>query len=255
MTAPDDLSQWQDRLEAALARHGLASMSVRIFRETASTQDAAKAFTPGPALVVADRQTAGRGRLGRSWQAAPGAAVLMSIVWPIDMQRASHDRISMLAGLAVAQAVEAIVPSAAVRIKWPNDVVIDGRKLAGILIESVKDACVIGIGLNVRPVETDDPVIAASAVSLAELGARADRPAVIERIAIALHRVIEMDDPAEALDAWRCRAVLGQTQTFEHHRRSITGQIVDLDPDHGLIVRRDSGEMVTLPAATTSVVK
>lgn len=249
-----DLAHWQEALEAALPRPSHGPIHVRVYKQTRSTQDIAKSFAPGPALVIADQQTAGRGRLGRSWLSVPGAAVLMSLVYPNAAHRPTHDRVSMLAGVAVAEAVAELMPDVEVRLKWPNDVMVEGKKLAGILIETVRDAAVIGVGLNVlSPVETD-PSLRDIATSFEALGRPIDRLPIIHALGRRLIQTLENPCDAADLAAWKSLASLGQTQTFEHNGQRITGTVLDLDPDHGLIVRRDSGEIVTLPAATTSVV-
>jgi len=254
MSAEPQLQHWQDQLEASLPRDVDQPITVRVYQQTASTQDVARSFAPRRALVVADQQTAGRGRLGRQWLSVPGAAVLMSVCWPSEGMGATHDRVSMLVGVAVAQAVERLLPGVRVRLKWPNDVMIDGRKLAGILIEAAKGAYIIGIGLNVTPQAYSDPTLASKATCLADHGCKVDRLRVIEQIVIELERVLRLGDHGPMLDDWRARATLGQQQTFEHNKDRISGEVLDLDPDQGLIVRRDSGEIVRLPAATTSVV-
>lgn len=254
MSAQTGLDQWRDVLEARLAGDVAGPMTVRVYRETASTQDVARGFAPGKALVLADQQTAGRGRLGRRWASSPGASVLMSLCWPMEGSGVTHDRVSMLAGVAVARAVERVAPGVAVRLKWPNDVMIDGRKLAGILCEAVGRSFVIGIGLNATADACADPAYKDRSTSLAEHGCHADRVVVIEAIVRELIRALTATDRDAMLDRWRSRTALGQSQTFEHNNQHITGETLDLDPDHGLIVRRDTGEIITLPAATTSVV-
>jgi BirA family biotin operon repressor/biotin-[acetyl-CoA-carboxylase] ligase len=255
MNAQSDLEHWQDYLEAALPSEANPTLVVRVFRETSSTQDVAKTFAPHRALVVADQQVAGRGRLGRSWLSTPGSSVLMSVCWPIDALATTHDRVSMAVGVALAKAVESIAPDAEVRLKWPNDILVDGRKLAGILIEGTRDTFIIGVGMNVTPEACNDPEIRPSTTSLAEMRRSIDRLTVIETIYIELHKALSSGNTNRLLEDWRARAALGETHTFEHHGRQIKGDIMDLDTDHGLIVRRDSGEIIVLPAATTSVVK
>ena len=132
---------------------------------------------------------------------------------------------------------------------------VDGKKIAGILIEAVPGAFVIGIGLNVTRQAVSDATLINSSTCLEVHAPPQDRLIVIEQIALELARTLGTTDPAAMLDDWRGLAALGQTQTFEQAGQRITGEVLDLDPDHGLIVRRDSGEIVTLPAATTSVVK
>lgn len=159
----------------------------------------------------------------------------------------------MLSGVAVARAVDNLAPNKGVQLKWPNDVMVNGRKLAGILIEAARGAFIIGIGLNVKPPGSAND-LTKIATSLVELGRAMDRLRVIEAIIFELDFVLRSSTTEGILNEWRAFATLGQTQTFEQHGQRITGEVLDLDPDHGLIVRRDTGEIVTLPAATTSVV-
>jgi len=254
MNVPSQLEAWQDHLEAALRKSGQA-MPVRVYQQTRSTQDVAKLFAPKRTLVVADQQTDGRGRLGRQWVSTPGASVLMSLVWPTTDPTLTHDRLSILSGIALARVVQQLLPAATVRLKWPNDVLVDDQKIAGILIEKIAEAFVIGIGLNVTRQAVKDPLLKQTATCLEAHGPPRDRLHVIEQIIVGLTTAFRAIGPDEMLSRWRGLASLGQTQTFEHNNQRITGEVMNLDPDHGLIVRRDTGEIVTLPAATTSVVK
>jgi BirA family transcriptional regulator, biotin operon repressor / biotin---[acetyl-CoA-carboxylase] ligase len=123
----------------------------RHYRLTDSTNERARALVaegaPGGTIVTASEQTAGRGRRGRRWSAPPGKALLVSAI--LSPLRAEHALLPLAAPLAVCEAVEAVAPLRC-RVKWPNDVWVDERKLAGILIEAQPpDWAVIGIGLNV----------------------------------------------------------------------------------------------------------
>ncbi|MGI8421190.1 MAG: biotin--[acetyl-CoA-carboxylase] ligase [Gaiellaceae bacterium] len=113
-----------------------------------STQLELGGADPAGALVTADEQTAGRGRLGRSWEAPAGSSLLASVVLrPSAFRRAAE--LSLFAGLAVAETIEAALGRQAA-IKWPNDVLVDDRKLAGVLAEARAEAVVVGIGINVN---------------------------------------------------------------------------------------------------------
>ncbi len=247
------LGLWQDYLAGALPTEGLPPMLVRVYRQTTSTQDVARTLAPRRALVLADHQTAGRGRLGRRWLSSPGTCALMSLVWPADPASLSHDRVSMLVGVAVARALERLVPHASLQLKWPNDVMAGRRKLAGILIEAARGAFVIGVGINVTPDPQLDHALDRRTTNLASLGGRAHRLLVVQEVVAEIARTLVAPHPRLMLDEWRARAALGHDQAFHHDRQHITGTVLDLDPDAGLIVRQHSGEIVTLPAATTSV--
>jgi BirA family biotin operon repressor/biotin-[acetyl-CoA-carboxylase] ligase len=250
-----NLAIWEDYLNYASRNISLSVESFQVYRETASTQDLAKAHAPEQVVVLADQQTAGRGRLGREWHSEPETCVLMSVGKRITGQPHTHDLISMLTGVAVARAVSKLSPQALIRLKWPNDIMANDRKIAGVLIEAVDKMYIIGIGLNVHAPTQYDSTIRETAISLSEIGAKSDRLRVVEEVLAHLGNVLLQRDSQVLLNEWRSYSTLGQTQTFEQAGQRITGEVLDLDPDHGLIVRRDTGEIVTLPAATTSVVK
>jgi BirA family biotin operon repressor/biotin-[acetyl-CoA-carboxylase] ligase len=118
----------------------------------------AQAGDPEGTLVLAEEQTAGRGRFGRSWQAAPGASLTFSLILrpslPAAEAQAWLNSISLASALAVAEAVDPFGPGA--EVKWPNDVLIGGRKVAGVLFEPAWEGdhlayCIAGIGVNVGP--------------------------------------------------------------------------------------------------------
>jgi BirA family biotin operon repressor/biotin-[acetyl-CoA-carboxylase] ligase len=129
-----------------------------------STQALVDTTLPEGALVVADHQTAGRGRLGRSWEAPPGAALLCSLLLKPPPRRAIPE-LSLVAGVAVADAIEQAVGLAA-QLKWPNDVMLRRRKVAGCLAEARDGAVVLGIGVNVNQTGEELPERAGSLRSL-----------------------------------------------------------------------------------------
>ena len=147
-------------LDAHLIEHGLGTRrvgrNVIVFGEVESTNDVAldssrQADADG-LVVLAERQRAGRGRLGRRWASPAGANVLMSVLLLDDPARLSCEALTIAAGLAVAEAVEQAVPVSA-RLKWPNDVLIDDAKVCGILVEvrrHPRRAVVVGVGINVN---------------------------------------------------------------------------------------------------------
>ncbi len=117
-------------------------------RRCPSTQELLAELSDEGAVAVAEEQTGGRGRLGRSWYAPPGAAILCSILLVPPSGRPSP-QLALVGGLAAARAVERATATA-VQIKWPNDVVMGGRKLAGLLAEARDTSVVLGIGVNVN---------------------------------------------------------------------------------------------------------
>jgi BirA family transcriptional regulator, biotin operon repressor / biotin---[acetyl-CoA-carboxylase] ligase len=174
-------------------------------RLTDSTNERAKelaaAGAPHGTLVTADEQTAGRGRQGRAWTAPPGSAVLMSLVLR-DLDE-SHELLPLAAAVAVCEAVP--VEAA---VKWPNDVWVDGRKLAGILIEGRPQEgwAVLGVGLNVTT-DAFPADLADTATSLRLAGVSATPAGVLDDLLASLSRWLDAQ-PDAVLSAWRARDAL-----------------------------------------------
>ncbi len=133
-----------------------------------STQLLVDTSLPEGALVVADYQTTGRGRLGRSWEAPAGTALLFSVLLKPPPERHAPE-LSLLAGIAVADALERIL-GLSVQIKWPNDVMLRRQKIAGCLAEARDDAVVLGIGVNVEQKQDELPSHAGSIRTLTGRG-------------------------------------------------------------------------------------
>ncbi len=169
---------------------------VFVFKETDSTNESAarlgRAGGPAGIVIFAESQTGGRGRFGRRWESASHLGLWFSILLRPDLPLAHWPRLTTCAAVAIATAIERIVPLK-VEIKWPNDLFIAGKKVAGILIETgtdqaLKPFAVLGIGINVNHLATDfAPELAERATSLRiAAGATVDRP---ELAAAILHEL------------------------------------------------------------------
>lgn len=159
------------------------------FESLGSTMDAlselARAGAPEGTIVVANQQVAGRGRAGRAWNAAPGSALLCSVLLRPVLPPRLLGALPLVAGLAVAEAIESLVPVRAT-LKWPNDVFIDGRKVCGVLMQARTagdrtDFVNLGIGLNVSAALVDLP---SEATSLAAVSGRAVSVDAVEQAAM-----------------------------------------------------------------------
>jgi BirA family biotin operon repressor/biotin-[acetyl-CoA-carboxylase] ligase len=142
--------------------------------------------SPSGAVLVAERQTAGRGRMGRQWHAEPDASLTFSLLYKLP-RGTMPGGLSLAVGVGVAEALRALgVPGVA--LKWPNDILRDGRKLGGVLIELTGASAVIGIGLNLRlPAGLPDEVRGvANALNL-----DIDRNQLLARVLASLHEVLE----------------------------------------------------------------
>ncbi|MGE5071819.1 MAG: biotin--[acetyl-CoA-carboxylase] ligase [Anaerolineae bacterium] len=233
-----------NELSAALAGFPLGGL--RFFPTIGSTNDEALAWAaagaPDAALVVSDEQTAGRGRSGRKWHTPPGAALAMSLILrPTVFERTAPGRYTGLAALAVAQHCQMLGLQA--EIKWPNDVLLTGRKVAGILVESVwagdaLDAAVVGIGLNVAAAALPPPeTLAFPATSLeTELGEIPHRATLIREILASLLAWRSRIASPDFMHAWESSlAFKGQTVTVARDGEEPTvGKLLGLEPDGSL---------------------
>jgi BirA family biotin operon repressor/biotin-[acetyl-CoA-carboxylase] ligase len=188
------------------------SMRLFIREEVDSTNDEIRRLglngSPDGTVLIADRQTAGRGRRGAKWVCPPGEALAFSVLVRTPEPKALWPRLALAAGLAVAEALESYSVEAG--IKWPNDVWVGGRKICGVLIEAESDFAIIGIGLNVNPLAFPED-LAATATSLAiETGHTVNRAevlaAVLQRFERSRHQIGA--DFSHLLRAIRQRCVL-----------------------------------------------
>jgi len=198
---------------------------------------------PEGAVAVTEHQTSGRGREGRPWQDVVGTAILCSLLLrpPPDRQ---PQQLSLVAGLAVAETVEERRDAAG--IKWPNDVLLEGRKVAGVLLEASGGTVVCGIGINVSQTEdelpTGTPVPAGSLLSVT--GVATERAELL----VALLEILE-----HRYDAW-CRAGLRPLLDELEARNVLRGRRVEIEtesgiagpiaPDGRLTLERDDGSIV-----------
>lgn len=204
---------------------------------TTSTNDRARelasAGAPHGTLVTAGEQSAGRGRQGRRWSAPPGRSLLMTLVL-----REPHPFLPLVAAVAVAD-----VCGPAARVKWPNDVLLDGRKVAGILAEGRPQEgwAILGIGLNVATQEFPEE-LRASATTLGR--EPSELPAVLAELLARLEAELARE-PATLLDAWRGRdALLGRPVRWSGGEGTGAG----IDAAGALRVERPDGSVVTLDA-------
>lgn len=229
------------------------------FASVGSTNDVVAGWladgTPEVCLAVADEQTAGRGRNGRSWQAPAGAALLCSLGFrPAYLEPAAQWRLAAIASLAMAEAAEELagLPEGTIRLKWPNDLVVtcaDGtiRKLAGVLGETrgagTNDPqAVIGIGVNVGwdPAEFP-PELAADMTSLADLAPAADATTeqLLARFTGALEPLVAaLHAGTFPTETWRERQLTNGTvvRLERPDGSSETVRAVDVDPASGALV-------------------
>jgi BirA family biotin operon repressor/biotin-[acetyl-CoA-carboxylase] ligase len=208
-------------------------------------------------VAVADRQTAGRGRLNRTWEAPPGSALLVSVLLRPDLLPTHLHSTTMAAAVAASDACDEVAGFRPL-LKWPNDVVVEGRKLAGLLAEAELsgdhvDAVVVGMGLNVNwdrpPVGLEDIAVAASEVA----GAPVDREALLTHF---LNRLEEHYSALVEPGGWRgvllnyrrLSSTLGRDVRVELAGESFTGKAVEVTGEGHLLVDVGGGDVRRIPA-------
>jgi len=191
-------------------------------------------------VAVADEQTAGRGRHGRTWSAQPGGALLVSVLLRPRLPADRMHLVTLAAALAATDAVHTLAGIEA-RVKWPNDVVVGDRKLAGILAEGDgAGAVVVGMGLNVRA-DSFPPELADLATAVDLHGARpVDRRALLAAWLVALDAQLDRIDNVVATAA-TCSATLGRRVRVELASEHVFGVAERLTPEGFLVLRTDDG--------------
>jgi BirA family biotin operon repressor/biotin-[acetyl-CoA-carboxylase] ligase len=264
IAAPDRLIA--DDLTSRLGRCPLIREIV-VFAETDSTNNLATQLGrqggAGGLAIFAEHQTAGRGRFGRRWASASHRGLWFSLLLRPDLPLAHWARLTTWAAVSVAAAIEETIGVKA-SIKWPNDVFLAGKKVAGILAESGADAegvpfAVLGIGINVNHELADLPAeLHATASSLRETaGHPLDRPAFAATLLTCLdHRFHLLKDnfPAIIAQATARSLLLGHWIQVRAGENITEGVAEQLDPDGHLLLRSASGTLSRLSAGEVTII-
>lgn len=264
--------EMREALAASRAERGAFGETVCFYTRIGSTNDVAGRMAEAGAAegttVVAEEQTEGRGRSGRSWYSVPGAGLYVSVIIRPDAARHVPDGVdrhlgtgtgrdnppsgtamlTLAAGVALAEAVRDATGLQA-DIKWPNDLLCGRRKLAGILAEAsarggVLDAIVVGFGVNVRPVAYPPDLVNRATSIEAELGRPVDRGLVLARALVRLAAVrgmLRRGETASVVDAWRKLApsASGRPVVWRGPDGERRGTTAGIDPDGALLVDTD----------------
>jgi len=255
-----------ESVTAALATQRLGRPTL-YFPRTGSTNDVAHeraaAGAPHGLLVIADEQTAGRGRLDRRWWALPGSSLLMSLLLRPSLPLDQVGQLTMCLGLAAVEGIEAVT-GLRPALKWPNDLLLDGRKLGGMLAElhldgELLDYAVLGLGVNVNinfsasaltsastlmPSELTDTAISLSTA----LGHSVDRLPLLAAIVARCEAWYERVLAGQSLHAaWAARLdTVGRQVTVTTAAGALMGSAVGVTPGGALLVRGDDGTEHTI---------
>jgi len=208
-------------------------------------------------VVIADEQTAGRGRIKRVWLSPKGSIALSIILYPSVVNLPS---LIMLASLAVVHSIEAVTGLRS-QVKWPNDVLVNDRKVCGILIESslrgnIVDYAIIGIGVNVNLRLSDFPEIPATATSLsAELGREVSHLRVIRRLLVEVERLYLVLQAGESIyEEWRDSLVtLGRRVRVKSGKTVYEGVAESVARDGSLLLRHSNGNLSKIVAGDATL--
>lgn len=244
-----------ERLVAALSglEVGPFGKNLHYLPQTGSTNDLARQLAqehaPEGTVVIADRQTAGRGRAGRSWSAPANTSLLMTILFRPAIPAVQINRLVMGVGLAIADAVESLIPCR-VDVKWPNDLQIGGKKFTGILPESslignMLEWVLVGAGINVNQrFDPGDP-LAETATSLYVIaGETLDRATIFAQIMQHIHHRYSQIGDNNLSEAWRERCItLNQRIRVTIPGKTVIGLAEDIDVNGALLLRDDRSQL------------
>ena len=251
-----------DVIEEARAGHALGAKVV-LFKETASTNDIAWEYASGKAnhglCVLAEAQSKGRGRRGRTWLADTGQSILCSVL--LMNQTIEAELLTLTVAVAATEAIASfckITP----RIKWPNDILVNQKKLAGILVETKtvnrQHHYVVGIGINCNQdasaFEGQNLNMPAASIAM-ETGKAIDRNQLVCEFLDKLQSWLD-GDTEEILARWQqLSTLLGRHITVECDNQKFSGFCRGIDPTEGLLLHLDTGAVKVCHAGQTSILK
>ena len=239
--------------------------TVHFAKETDSTnlwiKRLAKEGAPQGTLALAEFQSAGRGRLGRSWEVPEGTSVMMSILLRPQIHPMSASMLTLVAAMAVYDAISSRVEGCA--IKWPNDIVIDGRKVCGILTEMSSELdnihyVVIGIGINVNTDDFPEDIASVAASMHVITGAYYKRAEIIADTWKAFEKYydlfVQTENLALMVDAYNQRLVnMDRRVMIEERGHRYEGTARGIDAEGALLVERDDGTTTSVISGEVSV--
>lgn len=252
-----DAATWQDQLTTRTF-----GRQMHVLPSTPSTNDVLKQLAlsgaPEGTVVLADQQTQGRGRQGRAFASPAGVGIYLSLLLRPTVALASLPTLTLACGVATAHAL-ADIQAPPVQLKWPNDVEMAGKKVAGILCEAVLQpsaapVVIVGIGMNVNTTLADfPPALHGSATSLALVSGHAwARTSLITRLLVHLEQVyalFQQGDHATIIAQWlRYGPIHGRRVRFQHEGHEMQGTVVGLEEDGALQVQTPQGPVQRLVA-------
>ena len=248
----------KEKIEKELSLRGVLPPKITYYPLTDSTNERAKVYAlehpddTSVAVFIADEQSAGRGRRGRSFVSNRGAGIYISILIHPRCEGFDATRITAKAAVALARATESI---AKVRtdIKWVNDLYLGGKKLAGILVEGAMAEggktpyVIVGMGINVYRNAISEEISDIATSIESETNLRVSREALAAEIIAEFLRVTEETCDEEVFSEYRSRSfVIGQNVTVMKLSESYPARVLELNPDYSLLIEKENGETESL---------
>jgi BirA family biotin operon repressor/biotin-[acetyl-CoA-carboxylase] ligase len=260
--SPDALDP--DKIKSHL-RTKRIGQKVVVYNSTASTNDVAAAYAKNKnndgLVVLAEEQVQGRGRSGNQWVTGKGDSIICSIL--LTECGINAELLSLTIAVATAEAIGKCAKTES-KIKWPNDIILNNKKVAGILVESKKanklTAYVIGIGINCHQRKRDFPAdLQRIATSIdIETGGGIDRISLIKRLLTSIDNWLEIaeQNKEKIIEHWqRLSTQLGQRVSLVYNKKKFAGNCIGIDPEKGLVLQLDTGGIRMFQAAQTTIAK
>ncbi len=238
---------------------------ILVYKSTSSTNDIAAEYAKNKKndglVIFTEEQTAGRGRAGTKWHSGQADSILCSIL--LTACKCSAELLSLTLAVAVAETIGKVADSHA-KIKWPNDIILNGKKVAGILLESKiikgRTAYILGIGINCHQKKNAFPPELQTTATSINIESRSicDRVSLAKRLLTSLAHWLKVaqDKSKKVIDQWRRLSVqLGHRVTVVFNGKKFTGNCVGIDPQKGLILQLDTGGQRFFDAAHTTIAK
>jgi len=238
---------------------------ILVYNSTSSTQKIAAEYARNKVndglVIFAEEQTAGKGRADNRWHSKYSESLLCSII--LINNKLNSEMLSLTCAVAVAEAIGKSANGEA-KIKWPNDIMLNGKKVAGILLESTIDSssniCIIGVGINCHQKEAsfpDELKPIATSIDI-ENHSITDRISLAKRLLTSMEHWLEMaaQKSEKVLDRWRSLSIqLGHRVKLIYNGREFSGNCIGIDPENGLILQLDMGGVRMFDACHTSIAK
>jgi BirA family biotin operon repressor/biotin-[acetyl-CoA-carboxylase] ligase len=253
-----------DKIKANLKTKRIGRKII-VYKSTSSTNDITAEYAKNKAndglVIFAEEQTAGRGRAGTKWYSGQADSILCSIL--LTHSKCKTELLSLTLAVAVAEAIGKIADNQA-KIKWPNDIILNGKKVAGILLEAKKDkgrtAYILGIGINCHQKKKSFPAELRSSATSIDIESRSicDRVLLAKRILSSIEHWLEVAQhkSKKVMDRWnKLSTLLGHRVTLIFNRKKFTGNCIGMDPQKGLILQLETGGVRMFDAAHTRIVK